>query len=126
MSAAVAGLFAVHEADGGENESANVPGGCPAFLVVVGEGGADGHVDVEAAGRGVEDEFGGSKGIVFVQFEDSVVVPAAVGSFEVVEAEVELEGVFASDYGVAEGLFIEGGLLLHESLEGEFFSLHQS
>lgn len=49
LPAAVAGLFAVHKADGGKDECANVPCGSPAFLMVVGEGGADGHIYVEPA-----------------------------------------------------------------------------
>ena len=65
-AAAKTGFFGIHEADGGEYECAYVPGGGPAFLVVVGEGGADGEVGVEATGRGVEDEFGCCEGVVLM------------------------------------------------------------
>jgi hypothetical protein len=59
VAAPVARLLAVHEADRCEYEGADVPGGSPALLVIVGEAGADGEVGIEPAGRRVEDEFGG-------------------------------------------------------------------
>ena len=116
LPASVAGFLTVHKADGGEDESADVPGGGPAFLVVVGEGGADGHVDVESSGGGVEDEFRCCEGVVLVELDDAVVVAAGIGPFEVMEAEVEVKQPLACDYGVGYGLFVESGLFLHQSL----------
>lgn len=104
MAAAVAGLLAVHEADGCEDEGADVPGGGPALLVVVGERGADGDVDVESARGGIEVEFGGCEGVVLVQLQQPEVEAIGVRGFQVVEAEVELEGVLSSNHGVRDRL----------------------
>jgi hypothetical protein len=106
LPAAIAGFFTVHKADCCEDEGSNVPGGGPAFLVVVSEGGADGHVDFEAARRSVKEQLGSCEGIIFVQVEQSMVVSACVGSFEIVEAKVKFEDVFASDEGVGEGVLL--------------------
>lgn len=69
VATAEAGLFGVHEADGGDDEGADVPGGGPGLLVEVGEAGADGRVDLEAAGGRVEVELGRAEGIVLVQLQ---------------------------------------------------------
>ena len=92
--------------------------------MVVGEGGAYGHIDIEPSGWGVEDEFGSCKGVILVEFDDAVVVASGIGSFEVMEAEVEIEQSLACDNGVGDGLFVESGFFFHQPLHGEFFSLH--
>ena len=81
--------------------------------MVVGEGSTDGHVDVEAARRSVEDELGGSERVVFMELQQSVVVPSGIRAFKAVEAEVEVEESFASDESLGNRLFIERSLLLH-------------
>ena len=47
--AAIARFLAIHKADSGKDEGAHVPGRSPAFLMVVSEGSADGHVGIESS-----------------------------------------------------------------------------
>ena len=78
VAAAVARFLTVHKADGGKDERADVPGGSPALLMVVGKTGADGDISFEPSGGSVEDEFGGGEGVVFVELEEAEVVAFGV------------------------------------------------
>jgi len=124
LAAAVAGLLAVHEAHSREDQSPDVPSRGPGFLMVVRETGTNGQVDLESSGWGVEDEFGGSEGVVLVQFEQPEVESACVWALEVVEAEVEFEDVLPCDDGVGYGFFLDACLFLVEAVQGEGFDWH--
>jgi hypothetical protein len=65
--------------------------------VVVREGGADGLADLEPSVVGEEAYFGGREGVVFGQFEYSVVETLSILFFEVIEAKVEVEVAVALD-----------------------------
>ncbi len=66
---------------------------------------ADGGVHLEPAGRSEEFEFGRGEGVVLWELEDTVVEASLIVSIQVVNAEVEIEGSFSSNAGVAQRVF---------------------
>lgn len=52
--------------------------------MVVREGCADGHINIEPSRGSVEEEFGGGEGIVLMQLEQPKVKTSGVGALEVV------------------------------------------
>jgi hypothetical protein len=116
-----ASLVGVHEGYHGGEDGADVPGGAPGFLVVVGEGGTDGLVDLEASVVGEELDFGWGEGVVLGQFEQAVVEASLELFLEVVEAEVEVvEVVPLHQYG-GYGFFFERFRFLVDAALGYFF-----
>ena len=121
--ATVAGVIAVHEADS-EDEAADVPGRGPVLLVVVGEGGADGRVDLEATVGSVEIQFGGMEGIVLVEFEQAVVHSLREIALHLVETEVEVVGTLPRYHHPCNRVCLQTVLLLPQSGQLHPFSLH--
>ena len=58
--------------------------------MIVGKRSADRHLDIESSRRRIEDEFGCGEGVVLMQLEDSVVETLTVGSFEIMQTEMEI------------------------------------
>lgn len=78
----------VHEGDHGCEDGPDVPAGTPGFLVVVGEGGADGLAHLEPPVVSQHLDFGRGEGVVFWQLEHPMVEALLEVLLQAVEAEV--------------------------------------
>ena len=85
--------------------------------MIAGETGANGHVGLESSWPGVEEEFGGSKGVVFMELEEAVVVTTFVGLIEAKDAEIEIEEAVSFDENSGDGLFFKSNLLFLQSFD---------
>lgn len=115
-------LVGVHEGDHGGEDGADVPAGAPCFLVVVGEGGADGLANLEASVVGQEAYFGGREGVVLGEVEYTVVEALLILFLEPVETEVEGEVVFAMDQHAGDGFLLDALHLLVDAHVGDLLA----
>lgn len=90
--------------------------------MIVSEGGANRFSYLEAAIIGEEAYFGGREGVIFGQFEYSVVETLAILFFEVIEAKVEIEVGVPDEHHGGDGLFLDRLHLLVDSNVGNLLA----
>lgn len=83
--------------------------------MIVGEGGADGHIDFESAAGGVKEELWGGEGVVVMQLQQPVVEPTLVLSIESIDHEMEIEHSVPFHQGVGNRVFTQLLLLFLQS-----------
>ena len=92
--------------------------------MVVGEAGADGRIGFEAAIGGVEVQFRGVEGVVFVEFYQPMVHSASEVSIQVIKAEVEIPHPIPGHQYSCDGLPLQISLFLVQPGKPHSFCLH--
>lgn len=82
-------LIGVHEADHGQEDGPDVPARAPSFLVVVGEGSADGLADLEPAIVGKEADLWRREGVILRHLQQPVIETVLKILIQSVEDKVE-------------------------------------
>ena len=101
-------LFAGHEWNCGHDHGANVPGGGPRLFMEIGETGTDGFVCLKPAAWCKKHQFWWCEGIVFTEFEHSVIEASFIGP---VEAEMKVKHTLSGYPGMLQRFVFQSFLL---------------